>query len=273
MRFCSAINRLSNSKAVLTINDSTNLPFINAAIYKRSDMLCRIENDKVTTVTPAAIKKSKDDQFVQQKRRVGLPLEFLDAKIKKEIIDQDKSSNVEMLFAGRSNAGKSSLLNNMIGKNLVSTSKAPGKTRNLHFIYNNELGLTLVDSPGYGYASRSEKERNSWERMMQDYIEKSKVLKKIFILIDSETGISELDEGCASLAKFKSIEPVFIFTKCDKIKNKEGYLIRLNEVKKLITKVPTTSNYVFFTSVKQNIGLDELKCFIVYCLTNSSNKR
>lgn len=100
------------------------------------------------------------------------------------------SNLLEVAFVGRSNVGKSSLINALTGKNCARVSKTPGRTQQINF-FNLGNKLSLVDLPGYGYASVSKKTRAEWDSLIIDYLQYRVNLKRIFLLIDSKVGIKK----------------------------------------------------------------------------------
>jgi GTP-binding protein len=127
----------------------------------------------------------------------------------------------EIAFIGKSNVGKSSLINLLTGrKALARKSHTPGRTRQINFFTVNEE-LTLVDLPGYGYAKISKVEQNKWEHLILSYLSESQNLKVICLLIDARRGIKEHDLSVMSILK-KFQRPFFLtFTKIDKVTNVE----------------------------------------------------
>src|SRR5690606_38693721 len=127
----------------------------------------------------------------------------------------------EIALAGRSNVGKSSFINKMIGRrNLVHTSSKPGKTRTLNFYRINDR-FYFVDVPGYGYAKVSKKEREKWGRMMEDYFETRKNLRAVVLIIDSRHLPTNDDLQMYEYATYLNIPLIIIATKVDKLsKNK-----------------------------------------------------
>ena len=123
----------------------------------------------------------------------------------------------EVAFAGKSNVGKSSLINALMNrKNLARTSSQPGKTQTINF-YNINNALYFVDLPGYGYAKVSLEIKAKWGKMIENYIKKSKQLKLVFLLIDIRHEPSENDRVMYNWVKDMGFAPVIIATKLDKI--------------------------------------------------------
>lgn len=128
-----------------------------------------------------------------------------------------ENSLPEFAFAGKSNVGKSSLINAMINrKSLARTSSQPGKTQTINF-YNIEEQLYFVDLPGYGYAKVSQTTKEKWGKMIEKYLQKSKQLKQVFLLIDIRHEPSANDKNMYEWIVYNGFEPVIIATKADKI--------------------------------------------------------
>lgn len=123
----------------------------------------------------------------------------------------------EVAFAGKSNVGKSSLINALMNrKALARTSAQPGKTQTINF-YNVNDALYFVDLPGYGYARASEEIKAKWGKMIEDYLHKSKQLKMVFLLIDIRHAPSENDRIMYEWIGRMGYQPIIIATKLDKI--------------------------------------------------------
>ena len=124
----------------------------------------------------------------------------------------------EFAFAGKSNVGKSSLLNGLMNrKSYARTSAEPGKTQTINFYHVNEE-FYLVDLPGYGYASRAKDDVQKWGTMIENYLHRSDMLKMVFLLIDIRHEPSENDHMMYEWILHQGFEPVIIATKADKIK-------------------------------------------------------
>ena len=127
----------------------------------------------------------------------------------------------EIAFAGKSNVGKSSLINGLLNrKSLARTSASPGKTQTINF-YNINKELYFVDLPGYGYAKVSQEIRNKWGKMIEIYLHTSKQLKTVFLLIDIRHAPGENDVTMYNWIVANGYEPVIIATKLDKIKRSQ----------------------------------------------------
>ena len=161
----------------------------------------------------------------------------------------------EVAFAGKSNVGKSSLVNALMNrKSYARISATPGKTQTINF-YNINDELYLVDLPGYGYARVSEKEKEQWGRMIERYLHSSKQLKAVFLLIDIRHEPSANDKMMYDWVIEQGYQPVIIATKLDKIKRSQVQ----KHVKMLKTDlglVPGTKVIPFSSQTKQ--GRDEI---------------
>lgn len=135
----------------------------------------------------------------------------------------------EVAFAGKSNVGKSSLINGLMNrKNLARTSAQPGKTQTINF-YNINKELYFVDLPGYGFAKVSKTEQEKWGKMIERYLHKSKQLKAVFLLIDIRHEPGKNDVQMYEWIKSNGFEPIIIATKLDKINRSQ-----IDKQKKLI---------------------------------------
>ena len=127
----------------------------------------------------------------------------------------------EVAFAGKSNVGKSSLINGLMNrKSLARTSSQPGKTQTINF-YNINKFMYLVDLPGYGYAKVSENEKKKWGKMIENYLHTSKQLKAVFLLIDIRHEPSANDKMMYEWIVYQVYDPIIVATKLDKIKRSQ----------------------------------------------------
>ncbi len=135
----------------------------------------------------------------------------------------------EFAFAGRSNVGKSSLMNMLLGRrNLVKTSKTPGKTTTINFFLVNGI-MRFVDLPGYGYAKRPKDAQERWRLTIETYLTRRPCLRLVFLLMDGRHGPQPSDEQMASFLDYHRIPYRRIFTKGDKLSRNEQALLRHGE--------------------------------------------
>lgn len=167
----------------------------------------------------------------------------------------------EFAFIGRSNVGKSSLINMLTDqKKLAKTSGTPGKTQTINYFTINEEWY-LVDLPGFGYARISKKQRSKWERFIRDYLSKRMNLMCVCLLIDSRIKPQKLDLEFADWMGELRIPFVIIFTKSEKLKPQElEDNIKAFQDKMLETWTAVPQHFV--TSATKNIGKDEVLSFI-----------
>lgn len=167
----------------------------------------------------------------------------------------------EYAFIGRSNVGKSSLINMLCSRRgLAKISVTPGKTQTInHFLINEQW--YLVDLPGYGYAKRSKKSRQSWKRMIDEYLLKRTNLMTTFVLLDLRIPPQDIDQEVISGFGEKQLPMALIFTKYDKLKPDEAQN-NLQRYQKLLLESWETLPPHFVTSSKSGKGRDELLVFI-----------
>jgi len=162
----------------------------------------------------------------------------------------------EIAFAGRSNVGKSSLLNALTGrKSLARTSNTPGRTQQLNFF---DLGgrLTLVDMPGYGFAKAPKAEVAAWTRLIRDYLRGRVGLRRLCLLIDARHGLKPVDREIMDLMEDSAVVFQVVLTKCDKAK-KLPQLIAATE--KVVAEYRAGSPEIIATSSRQNLGIADLR--------------
>ena len=161
----------------------------------------------------------------------------------------------EIAFAGKSNVGKSSLINALLNrKSLARTSQNPGKTQTINF-YNINKEFFLVDLPGYGYAKVSAEIREKWGKMIEKYLETSKQLRRVFLLIDIRHEPSGNDVMMYDWVVSKGFEPIIICTKADKI-SRGAYQKNLKIIREKLKCRPGTVMIPF--SATEKTGRDEI---------------
>lgn len=157
---------------------------------------------------------------------------------------------MEVAFAGKSNVGKSSLINALMNrKSLARTSAQPGKTQTINF-YNINNELYFVDLPGYGYAKANESVKAQWGKMIEDYLHQSKKLKAVFLLIDIRHEPSGNDRNMYEWIVNHGFEPIIIATKLDKI-NRSQIAKQVKLIKQSLNVLPGTIVIPFSAQTKQ----------------------
>ncbi|MFK3962694.1 ribosome biogenesis GTP-binding protein YihA/YsxC [Ensifer adhaerens] len=176
----------------------------------------------------------------------------------------------EIAFAGRSNVGKSSLINALVGhKGLARTSNTPGRTQELNYFvpdgFSGEADdlppMALVDMPGYGYAQAPKEQVDAWTKLVFDYLRGRSTLKRVYVLIDSRHGIKKNDDEVLDLLDKAAVSYQLVLTKTDKIKAASVPRLIAETLEK-IKKHPAAFPEVLATSSEKGEGLDELRAAI-----------
>ena len=168
----------------------------------------------------------------------------------------------EYAFIGRSNVGKSSLINAICDRNqLAHTSKKPGKTQTINYFLINQ-DWHLVDLPGYGYAKISKTKRQAWRRMVEGYLMKRKNLQCAFVLIDGTIPAQKIDIEFLDWLGNSRIPFVIVYTKVDKLKHEEDLEANLNRIRKELLNYWNELPTQFMTSANQKLGKSEILQFI-----------
>lgn len=164
----------------------------------------------------------------------------------------------EVAFAGRSNVGKSSLINALTGrKTLARTSHTPGRTQQLNFF---DLGgrVFIVDLPGYGYAKAAKSKIKAWNDLIRAYLRGRQTLQRVCILIDSRHGLKPDDHDLMKMLDESAVTYLVILTKTDKIKSAE-LKDRKDEIEAVLKTRPAAFPFVFSTSSVKGRGVTELR--------------
>ncbi|MBD8878290.1 ribosome biogenesis GTP-binding protein YihA/YsxC [Roseibium polysiphoniae] len=176
--------------------------------------------------------------------------------------------DTEIAFAGRSNVGKSSLINALTGrKGLARTSSTPGRTQMLNFFSADEAPLTIVDMPGYGYAQAPKELVEAWTNLVFAYLRGRPTLRRVFLLIDSRHGIKPIDLQAMALLDKAAVIYQVVLTKSDKIK--PPALTRLKEETLAnLSKRPAAFPAIIATSSEKVNGIEELRAEINHLVLN-----
>ncbi|HBG90772.1 ribosome biogenesis GTP-binding protein YihA/YsxC [Lactobacillus acetotolerans] len=168
--------------------------------------------------------------------------------------DQYPKDNLpEIALAGRSNVGKSSLINSLLNrKNLARTSSQPGKTQTLNFYIVNDA-FYLVDVPGYGYARVSQKQRQAFGEMIQDYLETRANLKGIIILVDSRREPTKDDVAMYNYAQYLNLPILLVCTKIDKVKRSQVNKVMAGLKKKINLNYDNVTVLTFSSVTKLHV--------------------
>ena len=174
----------------------------------------------------------------------------------------------EVAFAGKSNVGKSSLINVLMNrKNLARTSANPGKTQTINF-YNINSEIYLVDLPGYGYAKVPEAQRVKWGRMIENYLYNSEMLRAVFLLVDIRHDPSENDRQMYEWIDYMGYQTIVIATKSDKIRP-SALPRQISSIKKSLRCDPETIIIPFSSKTKD--GLDDIYDLMDQVICNEDN--
>lgn len=172
-----------------------------------------------------------------------------------------KPRGVEIAFAGRSNVGKSSLINALVGQNaLARTSNTPGRTQELIF-FAADPALTLVDMPGYGYAAAPKDKVKAWTRLIHDYLRGRANLARVYVLIDARHGLKDADQPALDALGESAISHQVVLTKCDQVKASE-LKERIAATETALKKRPAAFPHVIATSTREGTGIAELRAAI-----------
>jgi GTP-binding protein len=180
-----------------------------------------------------------------------------------------RMSGIEVAFAGRSNVGKSSLINALTGrKALARISHTPGRTQELIF-FAGASRLTLVDLPGYGYAAAAKSKVAAWTRLIHDYLRGRANLARVYVLIDARHGLKETDDAVLNTLGTAAVSHQIVLTKCDQIKSAE-LGARMTELEAALAKRPAAFPAVLATSARDGIGVADLRAAIARLLAERS---
>ena len=195
------------------------------------------------------------------------PISFLKSAPKLEFLPEPTVP--EIAFAGRSNVGKSSLINALVNRNnLARASNTPGRTQELNFFdVGDPAVFRIVDMPGYGYAKAPIKTVQQWRYLINDYLRGRVVLKRVFVLIDSRHGIKEVDHDIMSMLDKAAISYRIVLTKTDKIKASDLADVETDTMTKLRKHVAAYPD-LSVTSAEKRGGIEELRAAALEAVTS-----
>jgi GTP-binding protein len=203
----------------------------------------------------------EDGERIEAGRRLfAKPVSFLMGVAKVEQLPE--AFPVEIAFGGRSNAGKSSLINAITGRhNLARASNSPGRTREINYFLAAEGQLAIVDLPGYGYARAEKAAVRSWQRLIRDYLRGRPGLRRVLILVDARHGLKPADVEAMDLLDETAVNYQIVLTKTDKCTAKELEAVKSATLKAL-AKRPAAHPAVHATSARTGSGIAELRAEI-----------
>jgi GTP-binding protein len=172
----------------------------------------------------------------------------------------------EIAFAGRSNVGKSSLINALVGQlRLARASNTPGRTQELNFFTEPEAGVYLVDMPGYGFAQAPKKKVKAWNSTLRGYLSGRRTLLRVVLLIDARHGLKPADDEMMALLDTAAVSYQVVLTKADKI-NETDLASTMARTLQSLTKHPAAFPSVIATSAETGMGFEELRAVIAKLL-------
>lgn len=193
--------------------------------------------------------------------------EFYWAAAKKDGLPPPRG--VEIAFAGRSNVGKSSLINALTGRNgLARTSNTPGRTQELNF-FNIADAFSIVDMPGYGYAAVGKEKVSAWTGLIHDYLRGRVQLARVFLLIDARHGLKDTDKPVLDTLGKSAVAYQVVLTKADELTAAERTK-RMAEIQAAIAKNAAAHPEIILTSSKKGEGIEALRASVASLLNDRS---
>ena len=204
------------------------------------------------------------EELDEKKKELGRLLFSKETSFVKGVVDMPGLPNpdkIEVCFSGRSNVGKSSLINALTGrKGLARASNTPGRTQEINFfsIPDNHY---LVDLPGYGYANAPIKVVEKWQNLLKRYLAGRQSLRRAFVLVDSRHGVKKVDTEIMSMLDSSAVTFQVVLTKLDKVKEKDRENI-LEQIRASLQKHPAAFPEIILTSSEKGWGIPTLRSVI-----------
>ncbi len=204
------------------------------------------------------------EELDESKKELGRLLFSKETSFVKGVVDMQGLPNpdkIEVCFSGRSNVGKSSLINALTGrKGLARTSNTPGRTQEINFFSIPENHY-LVDLPGYGYANAPIKVVEKWQNLMKQYLAGRQSLRRAFVLVDGRHGVKKVDTEIMSMLDSSAVTFQVVLTKLDKVKENDQENI-IDQVRTSLQKHPAAFPEIILTSSEKGWGIQTLRSVI-----------
>ena len=204
------------------------------------------------------------EELDESKKELGRLLFSRETSFVKGVVDMQglpSQDKIEVCFSGRSNVGKSSLINALTGrKGLARASNTPGRTQEINFFSIPENHY-LVDLPGYGYANAPIKIVDKWQNLLKQYLAGRQSLRRAFVLVDGRHGVKKVDTEIMSMLDSSAVTFQVVLTKLDKVKEKDQENI-LEQVKTSLQKHPAAFPEIILTSSEKGWGIQTLRSVI-----------
>lgn len=210
------------------------------------------------------------DQLLAGKRLFERPWRFVMGAPSLEFLPA--AGPVEIAFAGRSNVGKSSLINALVRQNgLARTSNTPGRTQELNFFVTEDIPFAIVDMPGYGFAKAPKEKVETWTELVFSYLQGRATLARVYLLIDARHGIKAVDEKILAMLDAAAVSYQVVLTKLDKIPEAARPKV-IAATLAILSKHPAAFPQLIGTSSEKGIGIDDLRAAIAEVLAERTSR-